>query len=354
MSQQGERKPGHFASGLKRYAVAAFWVYYTLLFLWAGGYIATGDRYPAIMVLNMVALYLFVPVPLAVIAAILLRRRELWAGVGISLVLFVALWGQLFLPPREGIEGDNLTLVVMTYNARGYNEDVEPSIELLETVNADVVILQEVNAHLARALEAELGDVYPYQVLDPYSDVRGMGTISRLPLYARNDSLPLEWVGTPQILAVEWEGQRVTLVNFHMWAAGLGPAAYMEINARAREAQALYLIDFAQSAASQGPVIIAGDVNATPQSDTVRMMARWLEDSWTEAGFGFGHTFPGRGSSPQSSPSPQFYGIPVPQWLFRIDYVFHTAQLVAVEAFTAPFDGVSDHRGVVVVFSLRE
>jgi endonuclease/exonuclease/phosphatase (EEP) superfamily protein YafD len=235
---------------------------------------------------------------------------------------------------------------------QGYNEDVDASVAVIESVDADIVILQEINNRLADALGEEIRDVYPYQVLDPYNDVRGMGMISKLPLHLTGESLPLEWVGTPQILAVEWAGERVTLVNFHMWAVGLGPMRYIEINTRAREAHALYMIDFALIAARDGQVIVAGDANATPQSDTYRMLAGWLQDSWTEAGYGLGHTFPG--SNVPGSTRLQLYGIPVPRWLFRIDYVFHSVELEAVEAFMAPFDGVSDHRALVVTFTLSE
>ncbi len=226
------------------------------------------------------------------------------------------------------------------------------SSRFLLGVDADIVILQEVNNRLADALGEELIDVYPYQVLDPYNDVRGMGMISKLPLHLTGESLPLEWVGTPQILAVEWEGERVTLVNFHMWVVGLGPMKYIEINTRAREAHALYMIDFARIAAREGPVIVAGDANATPQSNTYRMLADWLQDSWTEAGYGLGHTFPE--SNVSGSTRLQLYGIPLPRWLFRIDYVFHSVELDAVEAFMAPFDGGSDHRALVVTFTMSE
>jgi len=351
VTQQRKREIlGAFVSGLRRYVVAATWVYYTLLFSWAVGFLVTGDRYPVLMVLNIAALYLFLPIPLALIVAILIPRRELWIGAGTSILLFLAMWGQLFLPRTRAEEANVPTLTVMNYNVRGYNQDASASVELIRRVDADVVIMQEVNHKLAEALAEELREAYPYQVLDPYDDVRGMGSISKLPLQVADGNLPLEWVGTPQILALEWEGEKVTLVNFHMWAVGLGPMRYMEINARAREAHALYLVDFANGAAQEGPVIVAGDANATPQSDTYRIMARWLEDSWTEAGTGFGHTFPG---SPGSE-SPVIYGIPLPRWLFRIDYVFHSPDLEAVDAFMAPFDGVSDHRGVVVTLSLGE
>jgi endonuclease/exonuclease/phosphatase (EEP) superfamily protein YafD len=339
-------------SVLRRYAIAGIWVYFTLLLLWFLGYVVTGDRYPIFVFLNAAAVYYFLPLPIVVLAAILTRRREMWIGAGIGVILFAFLWGGLFLPRGRAAGEDEPTLMVMTYNALGYNQAVGASVAMIEQVDADVVVLQEVNGLLAQALGNTLGDAYPWQVLDPTDDVRGMGVISKLPLHPTGENLPLEWVGTPQIVEVEWTGKRITLVNFHMWALGLGPLRYIEMNTRAREAQALCLVEFSLAAAQKGPVILAGDANATPQSDVYRMLAGWLKDSWPEAGYGLGHTFPGSRESGGAGPS--YYGIPLPQGLFRIDYVFHSVDLKAIKAFVAPYDGFSDHRAVAVVLAASE
>jgi endonuclease/exonuclease/phosphatase family metal-dependent hydrolase len=63
-----------------------------------------------------------------------------------------------------------------------------------------------------------------------------------------------------------------------------------------------------------------------------------------------GHTFPGAVNEWSSRPAVGPFA--VPQWLVRIDYVFHSAHFRAVTARTAQSDGVSDHRGVVVRLAL--
>jgi endonuclease/exonuclease/phosphatase family metal-dependent hydrolase len=75
-----------------------------------------------------------------------------------------------------------------------------------------------------------------------------------------------------------------------------------------------------------------------------------LEDSWREAGFGFGHTFPG--AQNEWSSRPAIAGWDVPQWLVRIDYVFHSTHFDTLAVRTAQFDGMSDHRGVVASLAL--
>lgn len=51
---------------------------------------------------------------------------------------------------------------------------------------------------------------------------------------------------------------------------------------------------------------------------------------------------------------PVVLGIPLPMWLVRIDYIFHSDAFVAIEAQLGADDAGSDHRPVVATFSLRK
>ena len=82
------------------------------------------------------------------------------------------------------------------------------------------------------------------------------------------------------------------------------------------------------------------------------MVADVLVDSWWEAGCGLGHTFPVGNTKGVYVTWKQ--GLPVPQRLVRIDYVFHSSHWVAVEAHLAENKGGSDHRAVVVELVLVE
>ena len=276
--------------------------------------------------------------------AIIVRRREVWIGLAGGVMLFIWLWGGLFVPrtSQPYIEGPSLS--VMTYNVLGTHLQTAPAIEVIRTEDADVVFLQEINTTLSKTIEEELSDQYPYQVLDPHDDVTGMGTISKFPIHPTGETLPLKWVGIPQILSLDWDGQDIKLINFHMWATGLASPKIIALNYRSREAQALFLADFARVTAYESPVIVAGDANFTDLSDAYKLVTDVLIDSWREAGFGFGHTTPGCDRSGGSRP--HFYGVPVPRWLVRIDYIFRSNHFASVEVRLAHFDGVSDHRGV--------
>ncbi len=338
-----------FNGVIKRWLPPLVWVYFTLLFGWATVYWLTGDRNGHLALVNALAVYLFIPLPIVLLANLFLRRREIWIALAVRSGLFLYFWGGLFLPRLERPPERTSALKVMTYNTLGHHEHTEAALDVLRAELADVVFLQEVNHALAAVLHEEFWEDYPYQILDPQESVRGMGIISRFPIRFSGQSLPLDWVGAPQVLEMEWEGETVTLVNFHMWSTNVAPREIVEFNFRGRETQAAALADLARGV--DGPLIVAGDGNATSLSTAYKIMAAELSDAWQEAGWGFGHTFPG--SAIDGSAWPRIGNWFVPQWLVRIDYVFHSEHW-ATDAHLAPFDGGSDHRGVIATLVLPE
>jgi vancomycin resistance protein VanJ len=341
---------GRLVEIIKRYSVALSWVYLTIFIFWAAAHSITGDRYPPITLLNTIGPYLFIPMPFVTLVAFLSKRKELWAGTVFGAVLFALFWGRLFLPSFGNGGNSVSTITVMTYNVLGTGLNPQPAIEVMKSVDADVVFLQEINPILAGEIEAQLGERYPFRVISPREGVSGMGTVSKYQLEPTDETLLLKWVGEPQVLQLEWSGKSLTLINFHMWPAGIGPMWVIDLNTRGREAQALILTEFALQFALKGPVIAAGDANATPLSDAYRRITSTLEDSWAEAGFGLGHTYPGVNAPVVTRL--QASGLPLPRWLFRIDYLFHSSHLRTVDAQLAPFDGTSDHRGVIATLML--
>jgi endonuclease/exonuclease/phosphatase (EEP) superfamily protein YafD len=330
----------------RRYLVAGSWLYLTLLFGWLFLYLVFGDRFGYLGLVNSLAVYLFFPLPLMLLIAALFRRREVGVLSALGVVVFTLFWGPFFVPrflsPVAG--NPHSPLRVMTYNVLGGHLFTEPVIDVIQAEAPDVVFLQEVNPTLGEALGAELIEFYPYQVLDPIEGVQGMGVLSRHPMHLTGERLPLSWVGVPQILELDYVGTKVTLVNFHMFALGFRPPNAVDENFRYRESQAAALADFVRT--TPGLLVIGGDANATDRNDAYRILARsGLKDAWREAGFGLGHTFPG--SDIQGSSRFHIAGYPVPQWMARIDYLFHSPDFQTQSAHLARFDGVSDHRGVV-------
>jgi endonuclease/exonuclease/phosphatase (EEP) superfamily protein YafD len=334
-----------------RLTAAVFaWAYLAGLFGWLALWLTLGDRFGYLALVHSLAVYFFVPLPVAPLLALAARSRALGVGVAAGAAVFAWLWGGLFLPGPAAANAGGPVLRVMTYNILGQAGEPAPMIAVIRGESPDVVALQEVTPAMSEALRHDLSAEYPYQVLQPEPGVGGLAVLSKLPIQPTGEALPLEWLGDPQVLTFDWQGQRVTLVNFHMYPAGLANRRIVDEYARTRRAQAAALADFAQEAGRRGPVVAAGDANSTELSEAYRVITGELADAWREAGFGFGHTFPGAVNDWSSRPV--IRGVPAPQWLVRIDYVFHSRHFQAVEARTAAFDGVSDHRGVIAGLAL--
>jgi vancomycin resistance protein VanJ len=343
LSRLRQIKPPEWAALL----IAAAHLYCVGVCGWAVLHLAFGDRWWWLFLLNSLAVYLFVPLPLLPALALLTRRCEVWVGFGVALALGVYLYGGLLLPKfPPGNSGP--TISVMTYNVMGANEQTAQVMAASRASDADVIALQELNPPIAKAIRRDLAAEYPYQVLNPRAGVTGMGVISRYPLHPTDTVLPGIWVGTPQVLSLEFDDTTVTLINFHAISpAGPAPAIF-EYSVHEREQQARTLA--ALVAARPGPLIVSGDLNASDCNTAYAIVTGALFDPWRAAGWGLGHTFPGAASAGSSRPT--IAGIPVPMWLVRIDYVFHSADWQPVGAQVGPWDGVSDHRPVVVKLAL--
>jgi len=321
-------------------------LYFTFLFGWALARALVGDRWWWLFVLGSLAAYFFLSLPGILAIALLARRRETWIGFGAALALGVYLFGGLFLPKFPPAHASGRLLTVMSYNVYGDNVDSDSVLATIRSANADVVTLQELNPLIAQAIQRELAGEYPHQALDQQWGVGGMGVISRYPLRPTGESLPLAWVGAPQVLALDFNGTTVTLAHAHAFATTPTPPAHMDWTIRERERQARVIADFV--AAHPGPLLAPIDFNASDQSIAYAIVTEALADSWREAGWGLGHTFPG------SRNRPTIADIPLPAWLVRIDYIFHSRHWQAVSAWLGRWDGVSDHRPVAAKLSLKD
>jgi vancomycin resistance protein VanJ len=318
--------------------------YLLMLFAWLGIYIATGDRFTIIGLLNFVAIFLFVPLALVLVVAITCKSR--WLGVGFvaGAAVLIWLWGGLFIPRSNQNVLDEPTLSVMTYNVLAWHSQYEPILETIRAENPDILLLQELNTGLADLLENELIDEYPYQVVEPVDNPTGIGVISKFPIKPSEITLPQLWAGGPQILELDWNGEQITLVNFHMFpTTGIWPLEAVNRSIRFRDQEARILAGLANQSSS---AIMGGDANTTSLSNAYKTLTSTLTDGFRSAGFGLGHTFPG--STIPESDRPHIGSLYVPAWVTRIDYVFHTKDWTTVSARTARVDGVSDHRGVIV------
>lgn len=328
-----------------RALLAFVWLYAALLGLVMLVRYGIGDRTSWSFATNALLLYAYLPLPIVVILAAVRRDRLTIAIASLSTILFVWQWGALFVSTNHAHETNARTLRVMTYNALGYNPDTAGTIRVARDAHADIVALQELAPEHAAALERAFSDQYPYRFIDARDGVAGCGILSRYPL-RKIEIGPLEripWIGTPMAVEIDVSGQHVHFVNFHTYA---GPS-----QTSMRREQALALAEFAST--HTGSLIFAGDLNATDQNEVHTIIARTMHDAWRDAGFGFGHTFPGKPTPDSGGSRPVLFGMAVPMWLVRIDYIFHSDAFVAIDARLGPDDAGSDHRALIATLAMR-
>lgn len=181
--------------------------YICLLLAWFSAYLVLGDSPGYLGLVNMVAVYLFLPLLIFPFFIVFLSSRLIVVGSVAVFLIFAYLWGYLFVPivgRQNNILGHEIPkLRIMTCNVLAYHKSTQPVIKNIQSVDADIIFLQEVNHQLADAINSQLSKHYPFQVLEPADHPAGMGVISRFPITKNNEKLPDHWIGSPQILSLK-------------------------------------------------------------------------------------------------------------------------------------------------------
>lgn len=318
------------------------WLYGAAIVLWFLLHLAFGDRLGWLALVGTFAPYLFWPLPLVLVAGLAAGRRAL-APLLLAVLVFAIEYGATFdfglLDPRAA-EGEPV-LTIVSFNTWGYSESPETAQAIVAAGTPDIVVLQELSSAIAAAIDRDLAGAYPYRLMEPGNR---KGILSRYPLTDASGSLPRDVRWFTQAAEVDFGGRLLTVYNVHLYAvtvlsdlaAGRSVADGLAGGAAARQEQAAALIR--EIAAHAGPVIVAGDLNATDQSTAYAMLTKHLEDAHRQAGKGFGHTFPAyRGS---------FHGLPIPARTVRIDMILYSPDFQAVESRVIPEHGESDHNPV--------
>ncbi|MEX2144623.1 MAG: endonuclease/exonuclease/phosphatase family protein [Anaerolineales bacterium] len=317
-------------------------LYLALLFIWFLLYLTFEDGFGYLGLANALAVFFFVPLPLALFSAWKAGDRRLLAAGLLAASLFAWLWGPLFLPsPSPNLAGPRLR--VMTINVLGKAGYPEAVLASIQATDPDVVFVQEFTPELVSPLSKGLRESLPYQVLEARVGSNGLAVFSRFPIERLAVLVPGRWKGAPQVLRMDWEGRLVTLVNIHAVSTGSPWPGLVRYTTRERLAALSALADFV--AEQDGPVIVAGDANTTRLNKPYKLLDAVLDDAWWEAGWGLGHTFPGRVEPDDWFTRVSF--IVIPHWLVRIDHIFYSAPFQARNAALADFYGGSDHRGLV-------
>jgi endonuclease/exonuclease/phosphatase family metal-dependent hydrolase len=218
--------------------------------------------------------------------------------------------------------------------------DLERTAALIRSTGAEVIGLQEVDRHLSGRsgridqpgwLAGRLGmevayganiDLDPDDPDDPAAPRRhyGNAVLSAHPLRRwRNVPLPVAEGAEPRGVVeatVSIGGTDVRVAATHL----------QNRSPRERYAQAMTIVDVVRT--GQGPAVLLGDMNASPDSPEIGVLTAALVDAWATVGVGAGLTFDA--DTPHD----------------RIDYVMTTRDVAAQAAWLVPTDA-SDHLPVV-------
>ena len=226
-----------------------------------------------------------------------------------------------------------MRLTVVTYNVRGFRDGLDRVAEVVERAAPDVLLLQETGSR--RSLRRFAADLGMEAAGDPWSPLRRRAkdaVLVRPPWrivehrqhrFARSARF---YPRGALVAQVGRAGRRVWAVSIHL---GLAP---IERNTHVHE-----LTDLCAGLAG-GPVVIGGDLNATPDERAVRWLADRYWDAWASVSGGVGgHTFPA--AEPTA----------------RIDYLFASAGLRVISARVPPrADHASDHLPVTAELELED
>jgi endonuclease/exonuclease/phosphatase (EEP) superfamily protein YafD len=183
-----------------------------------------------------------------------------WLALGISAALCLYLlvpWLPLS-DPATPAHGKPLRL--LQANILFLNKDPARFKQLILDEKPDIIIMAEANSAFVKMLTG-LRNNYPYQSIlpdDHGSD--GIGVVSRLPL---KDLRNVVWPGAEmpsQIFSFTWDKQQVHFVNIHT------PNPIGDVPGR----DATFAGFEKEISRLKGPVIVAGDFNATPWCPALR------------------------------------------------------------------------------------
>lgn len=179
--------------------------------------------------------------------------------------------------------GGNDQLKLAMANVLASNGQHEQLFEFVEAEQPDVIVLLEVSLLWEKPLR-ELGETYPYNLVEPRDHPFGIALFSRRPLTSVA-SINTEPLDHPTILAtLDIAGRAITLVGTHPMIP-LGARNY-----EARNAQLDHVATLMQR--TGGPRILVGDLNATMWDANYEALENrtWLRN--VRRGFGIVPTWP--------------------------------------------------------------
>lgn len=219
-------------------------------------------------------------VPLLAGLALLLRSRPALVAVLLPALVWTGLYAGTF---ADRGTRDPAELTVVTHNVDDENPDPAGTARALAATGAELIALEElVDPATGRYADA-LADRYPYH------EVRGtVGLWSRYPLADTRTVPVMEWTRALRTTVATPRGP-LTVYVAHLASVRVRPASGFD-TAR-RDGAARRLADAVRSG-PPGRTLLVGDLNSTTDDGAVAPLMSQFRAAHTEAGAGFGFSWP--------------------------------------------------------------
>jgi vancomycin resistance protein VanJ len=283
--------------------------------------------------------WLLAPLVVLLPTTLLRRSRFLLILAAVPTVLFLLTYGHLYLPCWP-VRTTDPTFTVMTYNVLYRNANADQVAAVIEAHTPDFFGLRELEPSVAQVIAGRFADRYPYHEVEP-----GCGFWSRYPILDYEAFRLSEGEGNwAQQLVLDVDGREVDVLSAHPRSPplrgfhpfGLPLGIPVEFANQGRDADVDNLLSLLKRV--DGPLVVIGDLNLTDQQRAYESLTQHLRDAHRESGWGMGFTFT------------RFPRLGLPTW--RIDYVFHSPDLVALSTIVGDYGG-SDHRPVIARLAFR-
>jgi endonuclease/exonuclease/phosphatase (EEP) superfamily protein YafD len=310
------------------------WLYVALIGMWLALRALFSDQFWWLALTNTFAIYLFAPLPPLLLAALWRRRWSLVAGLALPSIAFGALFGALLVPRMNQAQSRGPIIAAMSFNLLTSNKDTDALVRAIGAAQPDILGMQELTSGKRAALLDAFGHELPYHTLEWPRSFGNVGLMSRFPIeIARPMTLPS---GQPTLHATLLVGgQRLHVLVAHPSPNHLFKNPSIDAATAASSAYARRAAEVARLREEIGgleePALLLCDCNFTDTSQAHTQLGAIMDDSFREAGWGLRHTN-------------YTSGVPFPTQ--RIDYIWHSAGMVAVAAELGDTGG-SDHLPVV-------
>lgn len=311
---------------MRSFLTFSCWGIWCLSTTWLALFLITGERFLPVRLVSYLAPWLAIALVFCLITAIMLKKPALASCSFLTMaVISLPFIGQ-FVPSRNAPENGTAVYKIMTYNKMGRNRDIEAVASVIQKEKPDLLFMQEISetdsAILLTLLQKIYDDDTPY-----YAYVDGL-TISRFelkPVEGSKEGLTSIDVAFPEATVKTW--------NVHLPKSFSSTVDQYEATDELAQQIELY----------EGPIIVAGDFNATQLNYPYVKVANQLTNAFEIAGTGLGFTFPSRARR---------IGSIVP--FMRIDHIFYSGHFKGLDCFSVKNTGGSDHFPIVAQLTLQQ